>query len=361
MIHALLLVLAARSASPTLALPPGTAADGWDQALRLAGLEVAPSSEGADLVCHAVDGGWEIRLGRGGSIAAVLPAPSSQREREDLSLLAASLAADLGLAAEGGTGGGGPNGRVAVAPVPRPVVTTAQVRAPGTARRLPAPEPAPAPSAAPLVVEPAPQPVVEPCSAADPPPEASPPPLVAGTGSPGSAEVSPTARNPALLAWVALGGEAAFRPSVAPGGLGGVAAGALVGGGLLLGVRATVTTSRAMGGIDPSARLAEHRLGLTATWSPVAPRIAPDLGLTLENAWRSYSRGADSVARHTVLVGGVTAGLALRDGPWTLEPTLRLETDLDRTLLRFDAREEALPRLQVSAGFAVRWRSGKKR
>ncbi|MFH1466197.1 MAG: hypothetical protein ABIO70_17560, partial [Pseudomonadota bacterium] len=93
----LLLVLAARAAGPAVALPPGTSPAGWSEALRLAGLQLAPSPREADLVCRAATGGWEIRLRTGDRLVARVSTPASQREREDLALLAASLAADLGL------------------------------------------------------------------------------------------------------------------------------------------------------------------------------------------------------------------------------------------------------------------------
>jgi hypothetical protein len=385
----LLLVLAARAAGPTVVLPAGASASGWDQALRLAGLEVAPSTEGADLVCRAVDGAWEIHAGVGDRMVASVPAPTSQREREDLALLVASLAADLGL---GSSPSVPPPPSAPIAPTAAPLAALHPAVAPPSTRSPPLTVEAPAPrvppseepagagfsgeaTAAPWLASVAPfdaSPLASPSSPTDsvstPPPAVAPPtpaPQVTGSGPPASAEATtapPDAglpRDPRPRAWAAIEGGAALRRDLAASGTGAVATGTTLDGRLRLGLRAAVASPRDL--LDGEARFSERRLGLSVTLSPPALRIAPDLGLTLENAWRRYTRGADPEVHHTVLVAGFAAGLALREGPWALEPTLRLEADLDRTLLRTVDGDQDLPRLQTGAGIAVIWQAGQKK
>ncbi|MFH1465231.1 MAG: hypothetical protein ABIO70_12670, partial [Pseudomonadota bacterium] len=211
-------------------------------------------------------------------------------------------------------------------------------------------------TSAPATAEP-PPPVA---AASAPPPTASPAAAAALTGA-STPRTPPAAALPLPHAWAAMEGGAAWRPSLAWAGSGAVTGGALLGERLWLGGRLTLATPRDLDGPDPAACLAERRLGLIATWSPAALRFAPSLGLTLENAWRRYALGAAPEVRHTVLVAGAQAGLALRRGAWSLEPALRLETDLDRTLLRLGGEEEDLPRVQVGLGLGLAWRSGQKR
>jgi len=100
--HLLVCLLMAGTAAarePTLALPPGTDVRGWESASSIAQLTVAASTAQADLHCRQAGDVWELFIVDGATervLARVAP-PASQREREELALLAASLMMDLGL------------------------------------------------------------------------------------------------------------------------------------------------------------------------------------------------------------------------------------------------------------------------
>ncbi len=373
-------------AEPALALPPGMDGPAWEAALQLANLAPAESGALADLRCRQVAGIWELVIGEGRveRVLARVPAPSNQREREDLALLAASLLMELGRWTGGSERQVEERSELSADPVTpgaTPVVL-ASLQTEEAARRAVSAEEAaqeedvtavlalsawhgvgddsgfviPQPPEAAAKASPPEGEVVGDATAESPVDEVSAAPSEPVESTPLSL---PAPREARLPAWLSLGMGLQLQQGLEPGGRVQGGLGLLLRESWWLGLRTGLTSPRSLAALDHAQWVSEWRLGGLLRWAPARRRLGPMLGVALDNGWRRYSLGTDPPARHTVLVVSAEAGLGIHGERWSLLTALRLHEDLDRTVLRQGQVEETeLSRLQGEVGLTLVWRVG---
>lgn len=378
----LLLASPVRAVEPSLALPGGVEPTEWEQALRMAGIELAAPGELASITCLPEPGGWMLVAGGAADSRTVarVPVPGSQQEREELALLAASLMQDLGLWTGRPTTASGPGGDGDAAPQLSPPVDFApepaqesvlQPSSPPPRHETPAPvtaEPLPGPEPLPDTVLTSEEPQIEPGPAAElvaevppPPPEDTPAEQPAEAQSDAPAPSAAPPEQAITTLWVSTGSGLRLRAGLDPGWYGALGLGLLGWDAWWLGLQGGLTSPRALDATERLEDVAEWCLGGSLHWSPSQRRLAPVVGLEIGNAWRRYSMGEAPPVRHTVLLGGIEAGLEMRRGSWSLAPQLGLQIDLDRTEIHLGEGEVApLSRVQGEVSVVVIRRGEKK-
>lgn len=294
---AVLLCGLAQAASPTLQLPPGQSTEAWAPAARHAGLTLVEAD--ADLRLLQTPGGWVLARG---TERVPVAAPRSADHREDIALLAVSMARRQGRqlptlalpSPEAVVARPTSKPRPPIQPKPAPVI-----EAPPAPPRVPEPPPPPAPPPAP---EPTPEPLVV---TAPPPPSTS--TLQARWAVVPGLEVRPDqAVAPSMLVDMRLQVEQRVYVGLRPA------------------LRAATSLDHAPAATRGSLGIgvaAGHRLGRSAA-----------LGGLVEVERRTFQHHPDP---DTVLwrgrVGPVIEALPTRSGPVSMTAQLGVTTDLQRT------------------------------
>ncbi len=330
-----LLTVTAAAWAATISVPAGSEAEWRDAAVR-AGLVLAASGSAADVA--VVDRpAWAIVVrGPDGRVRTVpVSAPRGPSEREDLVLLASSLARPVADAAEWTS-------------APAAAVTPAPTRAP-----LPRPvAPTRHDAAKPAVLASSPAAPAPPARAAEPPVEIAPEPLASVAAVPPvSAAVEPSVsaavelpvaraivaplpvavpklRAP-LRPWVSAGGGGAIEPDLPLAGYGELAGGVRRDW-LMVGVVAGAETARAPA--DLPATLASAWLGLRVGWTG-GERVVTAISLDGGVAYRWLD--TETVDPSTFLPAvAVAAEAGWRVGPLVVGPRVRLSGDLAPVVVR---------------------------
>lgn len=341
----------ALAAPRTLAPPPGDDAAAWARAAALAGLRTVPS--GADVTVVPGDDAWRLRVVvPGGATREVeVPRPRTQADREDLLMLALSLAAAI------------ERGELSSAPpaLPAPAVSTPAVaspRPPAGPRPAAPPEvegsAAAPPAVSPLVAPPAPTPS-PPAAAVATEPVVVPPPAASETiaapapdAGPSSAWLSPG--QPGRVEWRA--GLSLGSPTVAQA-LGGLDAGVgvRVATGLRLGGGVGVETPSSLAPIGPVASTTRLRASLALALELVPPATAR---VGLGAASHIFMDDGAVVGAVWSPLAEARVGVNVRVGHrWRLEPGLGLSTELLRIEAARDAASARLAPVTFWAGVEV--------
>lgn len=400
----LLTLLALLLARPALAvpflLPDGEPAARWQAALPLAGDAVLDPSEprilGAawvELQRTAQPDRWRLRVrDHQGTLHEVeVPVPASERQREEVVVLASSLLHPMA----GGAGGLWDALAAAEEPPPLPPPLPVEQPPPLPVERppplpveqpppLPVPvEPTPAPvEPTPVPVEPTPAPVEQP----PPVPVEQPPPLPEpAVLIPEPVEVEPdpvlSGGPAAVVVWTRILGlvDAGLgAPELAPGG--GVQVGAVLGRGLRLGAgfESEWFRSLPLAGQDPDryAEIQESGAHLCLLWSPswrLAPVVALRGGVGVRTLYKQQNVGGGVYERQAVStwvdettgeehslgphpIVGLELGLGVPLGPaLRLQPFTHLQVDSSGSWtmdLSRDVRVELSP-FSLHAGLAL--------
>jgi len=388
LVFGILAVLALVWARPVLAvpflLPDGEPGTRWQAALALGGgLQLSPiesriaAEPWVELQRTAAADQWRLRVRdhQGTLHEVTVPVPASERQREELVALAASLLHPMASGSGDFWAGLGASEEPPPLPVEPPPLPLEPPPLPVEPPPLPVEAPPLPVEPPPLPVEPIPEPVA---------PTPEPPPLPAEPTPPSEPALPPAATGTRIFTRLLGVMDAGLgAPAIAPGG--GVQVGVVLPHNLRAGMGFQLEGIRALPHAEQSSeRYAELREGdahLTLLWSPdwpVAPVVAARLGVEVRTVFQasledgSYVRrvvstwtdngGTDTTSDDVELpitpfpIAGFDLGFSIPAGPGVrLQPFAHLQLDLTypMALELSDGTLTDLPWYSLHAGLAL--------